>query len=262
MTPKNSAFHIAECQTAEQRATTPLDQSIIILVMFYDNHLWYAPSYLLVCCENAEKELSTNGKLSGDILKVLEEARTACLFALGMTANDRMVRYVQLVDPKVENTPDARIMNNVAPPKGNLKWGSYVDVEIVRYESHSTEKLSDFIKRTKLNDKKVYQDGTVILCGIDKTADGLQLWKDTANDLKDIKNNLNTFTLGRTDPKKWDMVFARVHPDYDNVTAYNVHDVTNTYYKDVKGIQIVEMGGSKMNNPPNAGFNPFLVSAG
>ena len=56
------------------------------------------------------------------------------------------------------------------------------------------------------------------------------------------------------------MVSARVHQDYDNVTAYNVHDVTNAYYQDVKGIQIVEMGGSKMNNPPSAGFNPFLVS--
>jgi hypothetical protein len=169
------------------------------------------------------------------------------------------VRYVQPVDPK-EGAPDVRIVHQTESPLKNYDWGAYIDVEIVRYEDHSEESLADFLKKTKLTVKKAYQDGTTILCGIDKTIEGGQLWKDVAAELAPIKNNLDTFLLGRTHPEKWQIAMARVHPSYDSVTQFDVKSTVEAYYKRVKGIQIINLRGNKMKKEPTAGFNPLIDS--
>jgi hypothetical protein len=227
--------------------------------MVYDNHLWYSPAYLIDCGERVFNQAKKDGqKLSGDTLKVMEETRTGALFALGLTVRDKAIRYIQPVDP-TENTPDVRITHQIKSPLKSYNWGEYYDVEIVRYEEHTDAKISlaDFIKQTKLNPKKAYQDGTIILCGIDRTAGGLQQWKDVAKELAPIKNNLSTFVLGRTHPTEWKIAMARVHPTYDSVTGFDVKSAVKAYYTGVKGTQIINIKGDVMKNPPGTGFNPF-----
>jgi hypothetical protein len=228
--------------------------------MFYDNHLWYSPGYLIECGEQANKIAAANKQqLSADTVKVINETRTGALFALGLTLRDKRIRYVQPVDPK-EGTPDVRIVHQTKSPFKSYKWGSYVDVEIVRYEDHSESAIADFLKGTKLTTKKAYQDGTIILCGIDKIIENGQLWEDVATELAPIKNNLDTFLLGRTHPEKWEIAMARIHPSYDSVTRFDVKSTVVAYYKGVKGIQIINLRGNKMKKEPTAGFNPFIHS--
>jgi len=228
--------------------------------MFYDNHLWYSPGYLIECGERADKIATANNqKLSAETVKVINETRTGALFALGLTLRDGLVRYVQPVDPK-DGAPDVKIVHQTKSPIKSYKWGAYVDVEIVRYEDHSETTIADFLKKTKLTAKKAYQDGTIILCGIDKTIENGQLWKDVAAELAPINNKLDTFLLGRMHPEKWEIAMARVHPSYDSVTMFGVKATVETYYKGVKGIQIINVRGNKMKKEPAAGFNPFIES--
>lgn len=228
--------------------------------MVYDDHLWYSPGYLIDCGERAFNDANKNGKkLSGDTLKAIEETRTGALFALGLTVRLKAVHFIQPVDPR-EGAPDVRITHQIKSPLKNYDWGEYYDVEIVRYEQHTGTKttVADFIKQTKLNPKKAYQDGTIVLCGIDMTAASLQKWEDVAKGLASIKNNLSTFVLGRTHPTEWKIAMARVHPAYDSVTGFDVLSVVKSYYTGVKGTQIISIKGNVMKNPPGAGFNPFI----
>lgn len=228
--------------------------------MFYDSHLWYSPGYLIECGEQADKLATANNlKTSDGAVKVINETRTAALFALGLTLRDKRVRYVQPVDPK-EGAPDARIVHQTESPIKKYDWGAYVDVEIVRYEDHSEASIADFLKETKLTAKKAYQDGTIILCGIDKTIEDGQLWKDVAAALAPIKNKLDTFLLGRTHPTQWKIAMARIHPSYDSLTMFDVKSAVEKYYAGVKGIQIINLRGNKMKKEPAAGFNPFIDS--
>jgi len=228
--------------------------------MIYDDHLWYSPAYLIECGERAFSEASKNGqKLPDDTIKVIEETRTGALFALGLTVRDKAVRFIQPVDPK-ELAPDVRITHQIKSPLKNYDWGEYYDVEVVRYEEHTDDKikLADFIQQKKLDPKKKsYQDGTIILCGIDKTSGELQPWKEVAKALAPIKNNLSTFVLGRTHPTEWKVAMARVHPVYDSITGFDVKSAIQTYYNGVKGIQIISVKGNVMKNQPSARFNPF-----
>jgi hypothetical protein len=169
---------------------------------------------------------------------------------------DKKARYIQPVDPR-EGTPDVRIVHQTTPPSKSHDWGAYFDVEIVRYEDHSQMSIADFLKQTKLNDKKAYQAGTIILCGIDKTASGLQPWKDAAKELAPIHNSLDTFLLGRTHPTEWKIAIARVHPKYDSVTGFDVRSAVKTYFQGAKGMQIINRLGDVIKNPPGTGFNPF-----
>jgi hypothetical protein len=228
--------------------------------MFYDNHLWYSPGYLIECGEQADRLATANGrKLSDGEIKVINETRTGALLALGLTLRDKRIRYVQPVDPK-EGAPDVRIVHQTESKVKSYDWGAYIDVEIVRYEDHSKESIADFLKKTKLTPKKAYQDGTMILCGIDKTIEGGQLWKDVAAELTPIKNKLDTFLIGRTHPTEWKIAMARIHPSYDSLTMFDVKSAVKKYYTGVKGIQIINVRGDVMKNPPAAGFNPFVDS--
>jgi hypothetical protein len=228
--------------------------------MVYDNHLWYSPGYLIECGIQADKRAKTNGtQLSAGTVKVVNETRTGALFALGLTVRDKRVRYVQPVDPK-EGAPDVRIVHQTDSPLKNYDWGAYVDVEIVRYEDHTQISIDEFLKNKKLTPKKAYQDGTIILCGIDKTISSGKLWKDIAKELAPIKNKLDTFLIGRTHPTKLEIAMARVHPSYDSVTQFDTASVIVAYYKGVKGTQIINLRGNIMKNPPGAGFNPFTDS--
>lgn len=53
---------------------------------------------------------------------------------------------------------------------------------------------------------------------------------------------------------------AGVHPSYDSLTMFDVKSAVIKYYTGVKGIQIINVRGDVMKNPPAAGFNPFVDS--
>lgn len=229
--------------------------------MLYSRNLWFNPAYLLHCGFEAEKK-----GVSPDVLKAINETRATCIWALGTNQILGRQHLVNIVDPK-EQTPDTRVVLE-AKPRGQakLRWGQYLDVEVVTYEETETAPVDEFLIKKKLSTQRAYQPGTIILCYVNKSVQNGKLWKDIYRDLSSISlPQLDTFLLGKTHPTRPVYTMARVYPQFDSVIQIDVLEEAKKKYSEPGGTRILEFlsdDPKKLNNLktriPARGYNPFL----
>src|SRR5260370_7586564 len=232
--------------------------------MTYDKHVWFNPSYLLHCGFEAEKQAAASCKsLTSDTLKAINESRATCLWVFGTKKIEGNEHLVQMVNPREETTPDTRVFH---PTYKQLKtkvvrWGGYIDVEVVTYNEYSSAPIDEFLKATKLALGKAYQADTIVLCYIDKNIQGGKLWKDIHRDLQGVKSQLETFLIGKTHPTEPLYTSAMVHPRYEDIVQFNVLEEARRKYRNNKGVQIVNLPGDQVKiKLPVKGFNPFTYN--
>jgi hypothetical protein len=116
------------------------------------------------------KRLESIGIINPNIkaYKRIQEGYISAISLVGLVETLKTGFWLQIVDDK-EGSPDVRTICRL--PKGADNEFSIQDVEIVNFESHSGDDIVDFLLKTKLSDKKGYDDLTNILCFIDKFVD-------------------------------------------------------------------------------------------
>jgi hypothetical protein len=229
--------------------------------MIYSRNLWFNPAYLLHCGFVAE-----SAGVRSAILKAINETRATCIWALAANKLMGVQHLINIVDPK-EQTPDTRVMLE-APPRGKTKqrWGQYLDIEVVTYGERETESIDHFLVKKKLSPDRAYQEGTIILCWVNKNITNGKLWKDISKDLTTAGvPKLDTFLLGKTHPIEPLYCIGRVSPEFDSIIQIDAMNEAKKKYAEPGGTRIIEFHSDDLKKlaalksliPPK-GYNPFL----
>ncbi len=187
----------------------------------YRKDIWFAPRWMLACFYRKRNEIGDSFPKHPDF-KAMKEAWIVSVMMLGMMKHLGRGGWVQLVDQTKEDTPDVRtgfLMNG----PGESGRFHFQDVEVVTLTSYSTEPIEEFLKRTKLSKKKVYQADTIILCYVDKDLQTKQ-WTEIQKDLATTNAPYDVYLLGRTDKDKRHYQLARVHPNLDQAVRFDIEE--------------------------------------
>ncbi len=184
--------------------------------MEYRRDIWFSPRKILLRYDQKMQEIGEILK-TGSQYKIIREARSVALMLLGIEKLQEREYWLQLVDSKLEQTPDIRTATHMVETDRRL---AYQDVEVITLESHSKEDVDDFLKKTKLSAKKSYQKSTIILCHIDKNT-STKSWREISSNLSNIGKDYDIYLLGRTDPVALKYQLARVYPKFDGIVIFD-----------------------------------------
>jgi len=135
------------------------------------------------------------GILTNYSIKLLKEIQVTSVFTLGVNIADKEERWVRCPE-KYEATPDAYVSYLKPEPSSKNQVLVEHEIEVVTYNMSAKEDIVTFLKRTKLNMKKKYSAGAMILCHIDaKTS--VPPWPEIYNQLKPELNGLQLAFLAR-----------------------------------------------------------------
>lgn len=190
--------------------------------MDYLTNIWFSPRKILLRYSQLEQDIG-KGLKTDSKYKVIREARSVAIMLLGIEKTQNRNYWLKLVNPK-EGAPDIQTSTIMTETDNRL---AYQDVEVVTLESHSSEDVDDFLKRTKLSAKKAYQEGTIILCHIDNNIT-TKPWKEISENLSKLNTKYQIYLLGRIDSKKIEYQLARISPSLDNAIIF---DATEEAYK-------------------------------
>jgi hypothetical protein len=130
---------------------------------------WCSPQCMLVFADLAIKPYADQGTTPpGELQKTVDEGRAGAIFALGLADFVSAETWMRLVHPR-EQAPDIRSMYvDDSGPRGSNAMRR-LQVEVTTYTKHSTESLSEFLFRTKLDpSKKAYSSDTVIVARVQR----------------------------------------------------------------------------------------------
>src|SRR3989338_9962447 len=132
--------------------------SMLSEILFLNDPVWYSPLNVIYHFKRIEKRLSTSERTSKKFSKA-REAFVVAIMLVGMRSILNREFWLQLVGDEFES-PDIKTGTFTLPTKTQSNDFSIQDVEVVEYNTHSEENLIDFLKRTKLSNKKSYDSLT------------------------------------------------------------------------------------------------------
>lgn len=203
-------------------------------MVFLNDPIWYSPLNVISHFKRIEKELSISEHTSKKFRKAREAFEVAVML-VGMRLILNREFWLQLVGDELES-PDVRTGTFTLPTKTKADDFSIQDVEVVEYNNHSRETLIDFLKRTKLSNKKSYDPLTTILCYINRNMYCPPL-RDLHNDLRKegIKGiNCPIILVGKTLPEKETYKIAQINPSVDLIAEFDlIKELKDKKYKGV-----------------------------
>lgn len=180
--------------------------------------LWFHPVNVLYHFARLDSLARPEYKRTKEFRKAYEANLTAIML-MGIVKLQKQNYWMQLVEDK-EGTPDIRTFR-YAERNGILNWQEIQEVEVVQYEYHSNELLTDFLKNKKLPPKKSYPETTTILCLADKIT-LLPPWQKQFEALQDVQAQNPVIILGKTHPDKNIYTICQIHPEIDLLCEFNL----------------------------------------
>lgn len=200
-----------------------------------------------------EKGLSTQERTSKKFRKA-REAFVVAVMLVGMRSILDREFWLQLVGDEFES-PDVRTGTFTLPTKTQADDFSIQDVEVVEYNNYSKETLLDFLKKTKLSDKKSYDSLTTILCYICRNMH-LPPLRDLHNNLYKEGINCPVMILGKTSPEKETYKIAQINPSVDLIAEFDlIRELKDKKYKGV--LPLVRGVVPKADYRPDEKHSPF-----
>lgn len=194
--------------------------------MNFRKDIWFSPILIidrfLEVLKNGESELRQR-----KYYKEMDEAFIVAQFILGMRKRHDVELFLQIVDPK-EQAPDIRIMTNVKV-EDMFKIQVVHLTEVVTHEVHSPEGVAEFLLRTKLNDRKIYQDTTTIICWIAKESE-MESFTEITRKLNKVKKNIQVFLMYVVSIDPCVFRISLVYPGLKHVVEFNPHEEVKVPY--------------------------------
>ncbi|MDB5166913.1 MAG: hypothetical protein JWN26_58 [Candidatus Saccharibacteria bacterium] len=184
------------------------------------DEVWYPPANILYHGDRKLRE-----EIDNSLRKQINEMMSTAIMVIGMNKLHGENYRLQPVNPN-EQTPDVRTMR-IVPQKESFNILEVQEIEVVTLETHSSEGVDDFLKRTKLNSKKAYPHTTTILCHINKDLKGSKSWAEVRKALKGVGIPNDVFVLARVDPVDHKYQLVKVHPTLEFV-EFNVNTELNS----------------------------------
>lgn len=199
------------------------------------DNIWFSPINVL----HHFAELDVNSSVEFKKTKVFKKAYEANLTAImlmGIIKEQGQEYWLQITKDE-EGTPDIRTFRYAKRGK-IVNWQEIQEVEVIQYEYHSEESITDFLKTKKLPPHKFYPSTTTILCLADKITT-LPSWKKQYEELKDNPAKNSIIILAKTHPTKTIYTICQIHPQID---LYSEFDITEeAYSRKYKGVLIVSL---------------------
>jgi len=189
-----------------------------------------------------------------ELQKVINEGRTGAIFALGLADFVGAEVWMRLVHRR-EQAPDIRIMYfEDAGPRGSHVMRR-LQVEVTTYTKHSTDSLSDFLFRVKLDPgKKAYSSDTVIVALVQR---------DVTSEIATVTQQLHEqgaqglcYLVGTLGHEQFQLV--RVFPIFGGPKNINVHEAFDSSQLFVAEVKRGMSSVSPVSDEPVPTANPFI----
>lgn len=224
------------------------------MALITTDNVWFSPINVMYHFSKLD-DMTSLDKKTGKKFRKAYEANLVAIMLMGIIKLQQQEYWMQITKDS-EGTPDIRTFRYVTK-KGKANWQDIQEVEVVQYEKHSFESITDFLKRTKLSQKKSYPETTTILCLADKTIN-LPSWKKLHEELQDIKINNPVVILGKTHPTKTIYTICQIHPTIDLLAEYNIMEESfNKKYIGVLRVNLSAEGKLEFTKYPNEKHYPF-----
>lgn len=179
--------------------------------------IWYAPLNVILHFKKNESSASFKNHRH---FKKAEEAFFVATMLVGIMAIQRKKYWVQIVDDD-ERSPDIRTGNYKNPRGTRCNSWTTQEVEVVTFEDHSNESLLEFLKRTKLSQKKAYDPFTTILCRINKDV-RIPPLETLVSELRKENCQSPIIILGKTSTDQEMYKIAQIYPQLDLVIEFDL----------------------------------------
>lgn len=218
------------------------------------NKIWFSPLNVIYHFKRLESE----GKITPDkkFYKKTCEAFVTAISLIGIIKMIGREYWMQIVDDS-ERSPDVRTGCYDRKTKDNdFSWQ---DVEVVTYDSNSSEGLVDFLLRTKLSSDKAYDELTTILCHINKVAQIPPIQELNQQLLaKNPKIKSPVIILGKVDPEKEIYRMAQIYPTIDlDLTFDPIAECKAKKYNGVLVLNRSAKGTIESTHNPDEKHYPF-----
>lgn len=224
------------------------------MTLITTDHVWFSPINVMYHFAKLDDMTPLDKKVDKNFRKAYE-ANLVAIMLMGIIKLQKQEYWMQITKDS-EGTPDIRTFRYVTK-KGKSNWQNIQEVEVVQYEKHSLESITDFLKRTKLSPKKSYPETTTILCLADKTTN-LSSWKKLYEELQDIKLKNPVIILGKTHPTKTIYTICQIHPTIDLLIKYDImQESFNKKYRGVLRVNLSPKGKLEFTKYPNEKHYPF-----
>jgi hypothetical protein len=218
---------------------------------------WYSPQCMLVFADQAIKPYADHATTPpGELQKAVDEGRAGAIFALGLADFVGAETWMRLVHPR-EQAPDIRILyvDDSGPHGSNAM--RRLQVEVTTYTKHSTESLSDFLFRTKLDpSKKAYSSDTVIVARVQR--------QSTPSEIAAVTPQLQArgakglcYLVGMLDQVRFQVV--RAFPTFGGPQEINLNEAFNSAQEAVAEVKRGMSSVTRVSDEPIPTANPFLA---
>jgi len=222
-------------------------------IIFLNDSVWYSPLNVISHFKRIEKGLSTS-ELASKKFRKAREAFEVAIMLVGMRSILRREFWLQLVGDEFES-PDIRTGTFTSPTRTRADDFSIQDVEVVEYNDYSQETLIDFLKRTKLSNKKSYDSLTTILCYISRNMH-LPPFRDLHDDLLKEGISCPIMVVGKTSPENETYKSAQINPRVDLMAEFDlIKELKDKKYKGV--LSLVRGTAPKFDYRPDVKHFPF-----
>lgn len=218
---------------------------------------WYSPQCMLMFADLAMRPYAASGTTPpGDLQNAVDEGRAGAIFALGLADFVGAETWMRLVHPR-EQAPDIRIMYvDDSGPKGSHVMRT-LQVEVTTYTKHSTESLSEFLFRTKLDpSKKAYSSDTVIVARFERDSTPPEIAAVTQQ-LHNRSAQGLCYLIGRLDQVRFQVV--RAFPTFGGPQEVNLDEAFNSSQEAVAEVKRGMSSVTKVSDEPIPTANPFLT---
>lgn len=220
------------------------------------DNIWFSP--INVLHHFAKLDISSFPQFKKTkIFRKAYEANIVAIMLIGIIKTQNREYWMQITKDE-EETPDIRTFRYVEK-NGIRNWQDIQEVEVVQYENHSNEKLTDFLKNKKLPPHKYYPETTTILCLADKITI-LPSWKEQFEDLVSVDAKTPVIILARTHPTKTIYTMCQIHPEIDLLTEFDItEEAYNKKYLGVLKLHFDPKGEPVFSHKPNEKHYPFEI---
>lgn len=200
-------------------------------MIFLHDPIWFSPLNVISHFKRIEAMLPVTEHTSKKFRKAREAFEVAVML-VGIRLVLGKEFWLQLVGDEFES-PDIRTGTFTLPSRTQADDFSIQDVEVVEYSNHSQEALVEFLKRTKLSDKKSYDSLTTILCYISRNMH-LSPLQELHNDLRKEGISCPVIIVGKTSSEHETYKIAQINPTVGLVVEFDlVKELKNKKYKGV-----------------------------
>lgn len=185
--------------------------------MILKDPIWFAPLNVI----HHFSELRNNSpieKQKSKNFKKAEEMNSVAIMLVGLQVLQKRKYWLQMVDDS-EGSPDVRTGTFVLPNKTSADDFSYQDVEVVTYGNHSPESFLDFLKGTKLSQKKSYDSKTMILCVVQRNV-LIPPFEKCRLAIEEMSVNCPVMVVGQTSTDEDKYKIVQIYPNVELETEF------------------------------------------